>query len=61
MLDIMLASWTVLCVYIYTYVYIHVPCVLSDNDSAIVEPTQPTELRCEHLQCPILEKLSAQI
>ena len=25
------------------------------NDSAIVEPTQPTELRCDHLQCPILK------
>ena len=40
------------------YIRIH---VLSDNDSAIVEPMQPTELRCGHLQCPILEKLSPQI
>ena len=58
MLSIMLhvASWTVLCI-IYTHnVSIHVQCVcvcvcVSDNDSAIVEPTQPTELRCDHLQC----------
>jgi len=29
---------------------------LSDNDSAIVESTQPTELRCDHPQCSIFEK-----
>ena len=52
----MLASWTGLCIYIYMCSV----CV-SDNDSAIVEPTQPTELKCEHLLCPILEKLSPQI
>ena len=58
MLSIMLASWTGLCIYIYTYTC--AVCV-SDNDSAIIEPTQLTELKCEHLQCPILEKLSPQI
>ena len=26
---------------------------VSDNDSAIVVPTQPTELKCEHLQCHV--------
>ena len=52
MLDIMLASWTVLCVYIRIYIRIYTCAVcVSDNDSAIVEPTQPTELRCDHLQC----------
>ena len=48
MLSIMLASWTGLCI----YVYMRSVCV-SDNDSAIVEPTQPTELKCEHLQCHV--------
>ena len=41
--------------YIYTQCkYTCAVCVcvcVSDNDSAIVEPTQPTELRCDHLQC----------
>ena len=64
MLSIMLASWTVLCIYIYIYIYIYVylcsVCVF-DNDSAIVELTQPTELRCDHIQCPVLEKINPQI
>ena len=47
----MLASLTELYIYIYTYAV----CV-SDNDSAIVEPTQPTELKCDHPQCSIFEK-----
>ena len=34
---------------------------VSDNDSVIVYPMQPTELRCEHLQCSVLEKLNPQI
>ena len=34
---------------------------VSDNDSAIVEPTQPTELKCEHLLCPILEKQPTEL
>ena len=55
-LSIMLASWNGLCIYIYMCSV----CV-SDNDSAIVESTQPTELNFEHLLCPILEKLSPQI
>ena len=47
----MLVSLTVLCMY---------TCAVceSDNDSAIVESTQPTELRCDHPQCSILEKLN---
>ena len=49
-----------MCIYIYIRIYTCAVCV-SDNDSAIVEPTQPTKLRCDHPQCPILEKLSAQI
>ena len=57
MLSIMLANWTGLCIYIYMCSAV---CV-SDSDSAIVEPMQLTELRCEHLQCPILEKLSPRI
>ena len=32
--------------------------IASDNDGAIVEPTQPTEPRCDHPQCSILEKLN---
>ena len=54
MLSIMLAGLG--CVYTYTCGV----CV-SDNDGTIVEPVQLTELRCDHLQCPILEKLSPQI
>ena len=41
------------CVYTYTCAV----CV-PDNESAIVEPTQPTDLRCNHPQCFILEKLN---
>ena len=51
MLSIMLATLTVLCI------YARAVCV-SDNDGAIVEPTQPTESRCDRPQCSILEKLN---
>ena len=63
LLCIMLASWTGFCARIYMYYIYTYTCVVcvSDNDSAIVDPTQPTELRCDHLQCPILEKLNPQI
>ena len=47
-------------IYIYIYVYLCSVCVF-DNDSAIVELTQPTELRCDHIQCPVLEKINPQI
>ena len=48
MLSIMLASLTVLCIYACAV------CV-SDNDGAIVEPTQPTEPRCDRPLCSIVE------
>ena len=30
----------------------------ASDDGAIVEPTQPTEPRCDHPQCFILEKVN---
>ena len=55
MLSIMLSCWTGL------YVYLSCAVCVSDNDIAIVDLMQPTELRCEHFQCPVLEKLNPQI
>ena len=48
--SVLCASSTVLCTY---------ACAVcaSDNDGAIVEPTQSIEPRCDHPQCFILEKL----
>ena len=48
MLNIMLASLTMLC--------IHMPVCASDidTDSAIIEPAQPTQPRCDRPQCSIL-------
>ena len=51
MLSSMRASLTVLCIYAYTV-------CTSDNDGAIIEPTQPTKPRCDHPLCSILEKLN---
>ena len=48
----MLASLTEL----YIYIYIYYAVCVSDNDSAIIEPMQSTELRCDHPQCSIFEK-----
>ena len=46
--SVLCASSTVLCTY---------ACAVcaSDNDGVTVEPTQLTELRCDHPQCFILE------
>ena len=53
MLSIMLASLTVL------YIYACAVCASDvDTDGAIVEPTQPTEPRCDRPHCSSLEKLN---